>query len=312
MDVEKIERYLYGQMEPSEEETFESQMRKWPSQEDDVRTMAYIIHCINQVNQERENDRIDRIRNSSHSDRKRYVAAVAAFFLAVMVVTGSVATGIYFLMNEDKEEKTQTLPDDYYAPKKVENSLKQQDLKNDPEPSPDNEGQEKGKVTSDRSGETVQSHKVTADKTVQQEVTVQKQESSGEKVDAKQPNEASKQEQKELRPKLLPPNYEITDVKIQKRNGLLTCSFNMRNMVEDATIRIHTPRAIDIYNKHYSKLYCEINKENKPEKWEKGKYYPIVISINLLNEDVVFKQISFSFQSKGKFVQTNSMSIEFE
>lgn len=120
MDIEKIERYLNGQMEPSEEESFESQMKKWPSLEDDVRTMAYIIHSIKDVAIEKENERIDRIKLSTHTDRKRYITAVAALFLAIAMVTGSIATGLYFLLKDKEEGTKQTTQSEFKAPTKIE------------------------------------------------------------------------------------------------------------------------------------------------------------------------------------------------
>lgn len=120
MDIDKIERYLNGLMEPSEEESFESQMKKWPSLEDDVRTMAYIIHSIKDVALEKENERIDKIKLSTHSDRKRYITTVAALFLAIAMVTGSIATGLYFWLNDKKEGSSQTIQRDFNAPVKIE------------------------------------------------------------------------------------------------------------------------------------------------------------------------------------------------
>lgn len=120
MDIEKIERYLNRQMEPSEEESFESQMKKWPSLEEDVRTMAYIIHSIKDVAIDKENERIDKIKLSAHSDRKRYITAVAALFLAIAMVTGSIATGLYFLLKDKEEGTKQTTQSEFKAPTKIE------------------------------------------------------------------------------------------------------------------------------------------------------------------------------------------------
>lgn len=120
MDIEKIERYLNRQMEPSEEESFESQMKKWPSLEEDVRTMAYIIHSIKDVAIEKENERIDKIKLSTHSDRKRYIATIAALFLAIAMVTGTIATGLYFLLKDEKDGTTQIAQSEYNAPVKIE------------------------------------------------------------------------------------------------------------------------------------------------------------------------------------------------
>ena len=120
MDIDKIERYLNGQMEPSEEESFESQMKKWPSLDDDVRTMAYIIHSIKDVALEKENERIDRIKVSAHSDRKRYITTVAALFLAIAMVTGSIATGLYFLLKDKGEGTSQTIQKEFKAPVIIE------------------------------------------------------------------------------------------------------------------------------------------------------------------------------------------------
>lgn len=308
MDIEKIERYLNGQMEPSEEESFESQMKKWPSLEDDVRTMAYIIHSIKDVAIEKENERIDRIKLSTHTDRKRYITAVAALFLAIAMVTGSIATGLYFLLKDKEEGTKQTTQSEFKAPVKIEgNPLQLPKAQNE-----EKSTKEKEETNKERKENKTSTPAVTSDEpVVKDDVSTQEQEERSESQEREENQPAPIQ--KQLKPRQLPENYEMNDIHIQKVGDEMICSFTMTNTKETAKVSIHTPRAIDIYGKNYSTLYCKINKTNKLEtSWEKGKAYKIVISIYCLNEKITFKQISFSFQSKGKYVKTNSMSIKLE
>lgn len=313
MDIDKIERYLYGQMEPSEEESFESQMKKWPSLDDDVRTMAYIIHCIKDVAIEKENERIDRIKLSTHSDRKRYVTAVAALFLAIAMVTGSIATGLYFLLRDKEDGTSQTIQSDFNAPVILEGS---------PIKLPKAQNEEKGGKKKDeknkmrKENDTPTHVETSSESSTQSAVTKGRKQEKAKVSDIPQTDnntdEQSEKIQKQLKPRQLPENYEMNNIHIQKKDDILTCTFTLTNTKENAKIRIHSPRAMDISGKIYSAPYCTINKTSKPEKWEKGKAYKIEISIYCLNENISFKQISFSFQSEGKYVQTKSMSIKLE
>lgn len=307
MDIEKIERYLNRQMEPSEEESFESQMKKWPSLEDDVRTMAYIIHSIKDVAIEKENERIDRIKLSTHTDRKRYIATIAALFLAIAMVTGTIATGLYFLLKDEKDETTQIAQSEYNAPVKIEgNPIKLPKAQNK-----EKSTKEKEETNKEHKENKTSTPAATSDEPViKGDVSTQEQEEKSE-IQEREDNQPAPI-QKQLKPSQLPENYEMNDIRIQKVGDEMICSFTMTNTKENAKVRIHSPRAIDIYGKNYSIPYCRINKTNKFETWEKGKTYKIVISIYCLNEKSTFKQIRFSFQSEGKYVKTNSMPIILE
>lgn len=87
---------------------------------EDVRTMAYIIHGIREVGTEEENKRIEKVRLGLHSDRKRYVATVATFFIAVTMVIGTIATGIYFLLNKEEGDTPQMRQAHIPIPEKIE------------------------------------------------------------------------------------------------------------------------------------------------------------------------------------------------
>lgn len=308
MDIEKIERYLNGQMEPSEEESFESQMKKWPSLEDDVRTMAYIIHSIKDVAIEKENERIDRIKLSTHTDRKRYITAVAALFLAIAMVTGSIATGLYFLLKDKEEGTKQTTQSEFKAPTKIEGNPIQL-------PKAQQEEKKEGKKNEETNKERKE-YKTSTPKPTSEEPATKSVASNQEQVEETEIPEREDNQpapiQKQLKPIELPENYKMNDIHIRKVGDDMICSFTMTNTKETAKVRIHSPRAIDIYGKNFSIPYCRINKTSKPEIWEKGKAYYIEIRIYCLNEKNTFKQISFSFQSEGKYVKTKSMTIKLE
>ena len=308
MDIEKIERYLNGQMEPSEEESFESQMKKWPSQEEDVRNMAYIIHSIKDVAIEKENERIDRIKLSTHTDRKRYITAVAALFLAIAMVTGSIATGLYFLLKDKEEGTKQTTQSEFKAPVKIEGNPIQL-------PKAQQEEKKEGKKNEETNKERKE-YKTSTPKPTSEEPATKGVASNQEQVEETEIPEREDNQpapiQKQLKPIELPENYKMNDIHIRKVGDDMICSFTMTNTKETAKVRIHSPRAIDIYGKNFSIPYCRINKTSKPEIWEKGKAYYIEIRIYCLNEKNTFKQISFSFQSEGKYVKTKSMTIKLE
>ena len=308
MDIEKIERYLNGQMEPSEEESFESQMKKWPSLEEDVRTMAYIIHSIKDVAIEKENERIDKIKLSTHSDRKRYIATIAALFLAIAMVTGTIATGLYFLLKDKEEGTKQTTQSEFKAPVKIEGNPIQL-------PKAQQEEKKEGKKNEETNKERKE-YKTSTPKPTSEEPATKGVASNQEQVEETEIPEREDNQpapiQKQLKPIELPENYKMNDIHIRKVGDDMICSFTMTNTKETAKVRIHSPRAIDIYGKNFSIPYCRINKTSKPEIWEKGKAYYIEIRIYCLNEKNTFKQISFSFQSEGKYVKTKSMTIKLE
>ena len=312
MDIEKIERYLNGQMEPSEEESFESQMKKWPSLEDDVRTMAYIIHSIKDVAIEKENERIDRIKLSTHTDRKRYITAVAALFLAIAMVTGSIATGLYFLLKDEKDGTTQIAQSEYNAPVKIEgNPIQLPKAQNE-----DMGGKKKEEKKKEETNKEGKEDKTSTPKPTSEEPATKSVASNQEQVEETEIPEREDNQpapiQKQLKPIELPENYKMNDIHIRKIGDDMICSFTMTNTKETAKVRIHSPRAKDINGKNFSIPYCRINKTSKPEIWEKGKAYYIEIRIYCLNEKNTFKQISFSFQSEGKYVKTKSMTIKLE
>lgn len=308
MDIEKIERYLNRQMEPSEEESFESQMKKWPSLEEDVRTMAYIIHSIKDVAIDKENERIDKIKLSTHSDRKRYIAAIAALFLAIAMVTGTIATGLYFLLKDKGNGTKQTTQSEFKAPTKIEGNPIQLPKAQQEEKKEEKKNEETNKERKE--------YKTSTPKPTPEEPATKSVASNQEQVEETEIPEREDNQpapiQKQLKPIELPENYKMNDIHIRKVGDDMICSFTMTNTKETAKVRIHSPRAKDINGNNFSIPYCRINKTSKPEIWEKGKAYYIEIRIYCLNEKNTFKQISFSFQSEGKYVKTKSMTIKLE
>lgn len=308
MDIEKIERYLNRQMEPSEEESFESQMKKWPSLEDDVRTMAYIIHSIKDVAIDKENERIDKIKLSTHSDRKRYIATIAALFLAIAMVTGTIATGLYFLLKDKEEGTKQTTQSEFKAPAKIEGNPIQLPKAQQEEKK---EGKKKEETNKEGKEDKTSTPKPTSEEPATKGVASNQEQVEETEIPEREDNQPAPI-QKQLKPIELPENYKMNDIHIRKVGDDMICSFTMTNTKENAKVRIHSPRAIDIYGKNFSRPYCRIDQTNELQKWEKGKAYKIVIKIYCMNEKSTFKQISFSFQSEGKYVKTKSMSIKLE
>lgn len=228
MDIDKIERYLNGLMEPSEEESFESQMKKWPSLEDDVRTMAYIIHSIKDVALEKENERIDKIKLSSHSDRKRYITTVAALFLAIAMVTGSIATGLYFWLNDKKEGTSQTIQKEFKAPVKIEGN---------PTQLPKAQEEEKGDKKKDEAKPQAEVSSVTKDK-VENETPQPKEEiKKEEEPEATQEvaREASYSQTKSIG------NTQYVLKSISSNNGVITLRVLISNHTESTNISLENP-----------------------------------------------------------------------
>ena len=95
MELELIERYLNNEMDGEERLKFEDRMERQPHLEEDVKTVAYIIHAIREKGIEQDNDRIDAIRRSVSSDHKRYVISAAAMFAVLFAIAAIVSVPVY-------------------------------------------------------------------------------------------------------------------------------------------------------------------------------------------------------------------------
>lgn len=95
MELELIERYLNNEMDGEERQKFEDRMERQPHLEEDVKTVAYIIHAIREKGIEQDNDRIDAIRRSVSSDHKRYVISAAAIFAVLFAIAAIVSVPVY-------------------------------------------------------------------------------------------------------------------------------------------------------------------------------------------------------------------------
>lgn len=224
MDIDKIERYLYGQMEPSEEESFESQMKKWPSLDDDVRTMAYIIHSIKDVALEKENERIDRIKVSTNNDHKRYITTVAALFLAIAMVTGSIAAGLYFLLKDKGEGTSQTIQSEFNAPVKIEgNPIKLPMAQNE---------EKSGKVKKEKKTQVKVSSET---KSIIENKDVQPKEEVNIEKEPETTHEASYSQTKSIG------STQYILKSVNSSNGVITLRFLIRNLTENTSINLENP-----------------------------------------------------------------------
>lgn len=95
MEIELIERYLNNEMDGEERRKFEERIARQPQLNEDVKTVAYIIYSIREKGIEQDNDRIDAIRRSVSSDRKRYVISAAAMFAVLFAIAAIVSVPVY-------------------------------------------------------------------------------------------------------------------------------------------------------------------------------------------------------------------------
>lgn len=95
MIIDKIDKYLAGEMTTEERVSFEQEMEHDAKLREDVRIIAFIIHGIKQVGLEEENQRLQRLIASSTSDKRRYIATIAAIFIAGFIIAATISVPIY-------------------------------------------------------------------------------------------------------------------------------------------------------------------------------------------------------------------------
>lgn len=95
MIIDKIDKYLAGEMTTEERASFEKEMENDAKLREDVRIIAFIIHGIKQVGLEEDNQRLQRLIASSASDKQRYIATIAAIFIAGFIIAATISVPIY-------------------------------------------------------------------------------------------------------------------------------------------------------------------------------------------------------------------------
>ncbi|MBR6936529.1 MAG: hypothetical protein IKH63_02990 [Prevotella sp.] len=95
MKIDEIDKYLAGEMTAEERASFEKEMEHDAKQREDVRIIAFIIHGIKQVGLEEDNQRLQRLIASSASDKQRYIATIAAIFIAGFIIAATISVPIY-------------------------------------------------------------------------------------------------------------------------------------------------------------------------------------------------------------------------
>lgn len=95
MIIDKIDKYLAGEMTTEERASFEKEMEHDAKLREDVRIIAFIIHGIKQVGLEEDNQRLQRLIASSASDKRRYIATIAAIFIAGFIIAATISVPIY-------------------------------------------------------------------------------------------------------------------------------------------------------------------------------------------------------------------------
>lgn len=95
MIIDKIDKYLAGEMTTEERASFEKEMEHDAKLREDVRIIAFIIHGIKQVGLEEDSQRLQRLIASSASDKRRYIATIAAIFIAGFIIAATISVPIY-------------------------------------------------------------------------------------------------------------------------------------------------------------------------------------------------------------------------
>lgn len=108
MKIDEIDKYLAGEMTDEERALFEKEMEHDAKLREDVRIIAFIIHGIKQVGLEEDNQRLQRLIASSASDKRRYIATIAAIFIAGFIIAATISVPIYNHVVKPLIEKVST------------------------------------------------------------------------------------------------------------------------------------------------------------------------------------------------------------
>ena len=313
-DLDRIEKYLSGKMTPEENKQFEKELRESKDLANQTKKVAYIIHSINVVGLQRDNERIKRIYASVSSDYKRFVVSIAAMLAVVLVFATVVSVPVYqhvvkpiikkvFHSAPAPKQKSEVVPLDTISLPIVD-TLDVDTNASTIQPSKNEEPQVKVKETPKVEQKVVEEKLDTV-------VPVKIDTLVPVVVQKVLPLEAPKPVNRIVSYSLLE-NYEFGSVSARREGNKVVCSFTMRNVKENAKIQMHSARAKDGNGQSYLAKNCLLNGQNKRiiEKWKKNEEHLVEITIeNVPNDMSEFESISFSFQSEGDSLKQKSQSI---
>lgn len=317
--LEQIEKYLSGNLNPKEEEEFAKELKNSNELAEQTKTIAYIIHSINDIGLKKDNERIEKVYNSISNDKKKYAISIAAMFAVVLTFAAVVSVPIYQNIIKPVIEKV-------LSPKPV--SVKEPNVM-----IIDSLLNYQDSIVGDSTNYDVQ--EVIEKKETREIKKIVKEVKPENKVDETLPEPALpivkdtiivekkvQTQDKEIKEVSKPvnrivsysnlKNYHFGEVIARREGKNIICSFIMKNEVENAEIQMHSARAKDINGENYPAKNCLLNGKNKRiiEKWKKDEEHIIEIKIvNVAPEITEFESISFSFQSQGDSLIQNSQSI---
>ena len=317
-DLDRIEKYLSGKMTPEENKQFEKELRESKDLANQTKKVAYIIHSINVVGLQRDNESIKRIYASVSSDYKRFVVSIAAMLAVVLVFATVVSVPVYqhvvkpiikkvFHSAPAPKQKSEVVPLDTISLPIVD-TLDVDTNASTIQPSKNEEPQVKVKETPKVEQKVEQ--KVVEEK-LDTVVPVKIDTLVPVVVQKVLPLEPPKPVNRIVSYSLLE-NYEFGSVSARREGNKVVCSFTMRNVKENAKIQMHSARAKDGNGQSYLAKNCLLNGQNKRiiEKWKKNEEHLVEITIeNVPNDMSEFESISFSFQSEGDSLKQKSQSI---
>ncbi len=316
---EQIEKYLSGNLNPKEEEEFAKELKNSNELAEQTKTIAYIIHSINDIGLKKDNERIEKVYNSISNDKKKYAISIAAMFAVVLTFAAVVSVPVYQNIIKPVIEKV-------LSPKPV--SVKEPNVM-----IIDSLLNYQDSIVGDSTNYDVK--EVIEKKETREIKKIVKEVKPENKVDETLPEPALpivkdtiivekkvQTQDKEIKEVSKPvnrivsysnlKNYHFGEVIARREGKNIICSFIMKNEVEDAEIQMHSARAKDINGENYLAKNCLLNGKNKRiiEKWKKDEEHMIEIKIvNVSSEVSEFESISFSFQSQGDSLKQNSLSI---
>ncbi len=317
--LEQIEKYLSGNLNPKEEEEFAKELKNSNELAEQTKTIAYIIHSINDIGLKKDNERIEKVYNSISNDKKKYAISIAAMFAVVLTFAAVVSVPVYQNIIKPVIKKV-------LSPKPV--SVKEPNVM-----IIDSLLNYQDSIVGDSTNYDVQ--EVIEKKETREIKKIVKEVKPENKVDETLPEPALpivkdtiivekkvQTQDKEIKEVSKPvnrivsysnlKNYHFGEVIARREGKNIICSFIMKNEVENAEIQMHSARAKDINGENYPAKNCLLNGKNKRiiEKWKKDEEHMIEIKIvNVSSEVSEFESISFSFQSQGDSLKQNSLSI---
>lgn len=326
-DIELIERYLKGEMNEEEQSQFEGRMNVDERLYYETKLIAYMIHSLNEIGLEKDNERMNLIRKYSSSDTRRYVLSVAAMFIGIIVLAAVVSVPVYRTVIKPLIEKSQVQrphlrPDSSIG---ISDSVTIDSTRTDTVGVSVNESED-NKSANTQAARTMANLPEEPSTKVKREVIEPPQQ-----VESNQepPKEESAQLPESPTTALAntPPvtkkvnrivsygtlqGYTFGSVKAVKNGNVITCNFTMKCDDEDAEIQMHSARATDNTGKNYNAADCLLNGKQVriKEKWKAGEIHDITIQIKNVSADVTaLTTVSFSFQSKTQSLDQKSIPV---